>query len=213
MSPIASLAMSQAAKQGAKANGGAPHDARSELSTPAQPSPSPAVTEPKQSLPSAQEVGPIEMDHDKMKALVRETWEQVNDDLEDFGMKIFMRLFKTAPKVLRLFSFRDEEALTRIVKLKKHAVITMNAIGKVIDNLDDVSEMVSFLKQLGRSHAPLKVESEHFDAFGVALLLTLQHELGSEWTSDVSDAWQMAYDDVKQVLVEAMEEEATRLRA
>jgi hypothetical protein len=37
---------------------------------------------------------------------VADTWERIEDDQEDFGIKLFMRLFKIAPKTLRLFSFR-----------------------------------------------------------------------------------------------------------
>jgi hypothetical protein len=40
---------------------------------------------------------------------VVETWARIEDDQEDFGIKLFMRLFKIAPKILRLFSFRGHE--------------------------------------------------------------------------------------------------------
>ena len=48
------------------------------------------------------------------------------------------------------------------------------------------------------------MQPEHFDVFGTALLLTLQHELGSNWNLTVRDAWQAAYDDTKEVIKEAL---------
>ena len=46
-----------------------------------------------------------------------ETWERIEDDLEDFGIKLFMRLFKIAPKALRLFSFRGQIFVYFVVQM------------------------------------------------------------------------------------------------
>jgi len=148
----------------------------------------------------------VDMSDDEVKALVITTWDQVSDDAQDFGMKLFMRMFKIFPKALKLFSFRDEDALGRIVKLKKHAVLVMVAITKVVENLDKVNVILPYLKGIGRQHAGYKVEPEYFGTFGTALFLTLQHELKTEWSNKVRHAWHRAYSDVQEILMEGTEE-------
>ena len=148
----------------------------------------------------------VDMSEDEVKALVITTWDQVSDDPEDFGMKLFMRMFKILPKALKLFSFRDEDAIGRIVKLKKHAVLVMSAITKVVENLDKVHVIVPYLKGIGRQHAGYQVEPEYYETFGTALFLTLQHELKNEWSNKVRHAWHRAYTDVQEILMEGTEE-------
>ena len=60
------------------------------------------------------------------------------------------------------------------------------ALGQVISRVDDLDSVVPVLQQLGRDHRKFAVVRDHYPAVGQALLATLEHFSGSDWTPDVA---------------------------
>jgi hemoglobin-like flavoprotein len=79
------------------------------------------------------------------------------------------------------------------------------ALGRVVSQVDNADALVPYVAQLGRDHRRFDVRPEHYPAVGQALLTTLEHFLGDEWTPDVAADWQAAYGVLAQVMVEAAE--------
>lgn len=79
--------------------------------------------------------------------LVRESWQSVKDlGLDRVGQLLFRNIFKLAPEVLQLFSFKDEPNLYQSEKFKSHALKVMNAVGKSIKGFDDLESLSAVLK-------------------------------------------------------------------
>jgi NAD(P)H-flavin reductase/hemoglobin-like flavoprotein len=77
------------------------------------------------------------------------------------------------------------------------------ALGRVISQVDNTDALVPYVAQLGRDHRRFDVRPEHYPAVGEALLTTLEHFLGDEWTPEVAADWQAAYGVLAQVMVDA----------
>jgi NAD(P)H-flavin reductase len=82
----------------------------------------------------------------------------------------------------------------------------VGALGQVVAHVDDLAQAVPFLQQLGRDHRKFAVTPEHYPAVGQALLATLAHFLGDEWTSELAADWTAAYGLVSDVMIEAAQE-------
>ncbi|NKQ54643.1 hypothetical protein HFP15_17310 [Amycolatopsis sp. K13G38] len=84
----------------------------------------------------------------------------------------------------------------------------MAALGNVVANVDTLDAAVPFLQQLGRDHRKFAVTAEHYPAVGHALLATLAHFLGEEWTNELADDWAAAYKLVADVMMAAAQQRA-----
>jgi NAD(P)H-flavin reductase/hemoglobin-like flavoprotein len=79
----------------------------------------------------------------------------------------------------------------------------VTALGHIVSQVDQVDRLVGFLQDLGADHRKFAVRAEHYPAVGEALLATLRHFLGDQWTEELAQDWAAAYGLVAQVMVEA----------
>ena len=63
------------------------------------------------------------------------------------------------------------------------ATSSSTALGQVVSGVDDLDSVVPVLQQLGRDHRKFAVVRDHYPAVGQALLATLEHFSGSDWTT------------------------------
>jgi hemoglobin-like flavoprotein len=77
------------------------------------------------------------------------------------------------------------------------------ALGSVVSNIDQLDAVVPVLQQLARDHRKFGVQGDHYPAVGQALLATLEHFLGDQWTAELAADWTEAYGVVAKVMVEA----------
>jgi NAD(P)H-flavin reductase/hemoglobin-like flavoprotein len=84
----------------------------------------------------------------------------------------------------------------------------LGALGRIVSNVDATDELVGFLQQLGRDHRKFGVVAEHFPSVGEALIATLAHFLGDQWTEELARDWIEAFGVVSKVMIEAADEAA-----
>jgi NAD(P)H-flavin reductase/hemoglobin-like flavoprotein len=82
------------------------------------------------------------------------------------------------------------------------------ALGQIASDVDNLDSLAVFLQQLGRDHRKFGVAADHYPAVGEALLATLEHFLGEEWTPALAGQWQEAYRLIGRVMDEAAQEAA-----
>lgn len=115
--------------------------------------------------------------------LVKTSWQNVLPIADQAAESFYSRLFEIAPEVTRLFK-GDMRAQGR--KL-------MNMINTAVHGLGELDHIVLVVQELGRRHADYGVTDAHYDSVGEALIWTLQHRLGNEFTSEVQNAWRTTY--------------------
>lgn len=114
----------------------------------------------------------LDIQNDQVQDLI-ESWEYVktHKKLEELGLRTMKNLFTISPRMIGLFSFRDEENLYRSPLLKDHYLKVLAAIEstiyKMLDTKDDLKET---LKSLGADHRRFGVQKNQFEVFGKALL-------------------------------------------
>ena len=69
----------------------------------------------------------------------------------------------------------------------------MSVLRSAVHGLNDLDALAPVLRSLGARHVGYGVREEHYVTVGTALLWTLSHGLGDQFTPEVQDAWTEAY--------------------
>lgn len=117
------------------------------------------------------------------KILVQTSFATVAPHADAAGLLFYRRLFDMDPSLRPLF-FGDMSEQGR--KL-------MTMVELTVSGLDRLDELLAVIQALGIRHAHYGVQEAHYDSFAAALLWTLAHELGADFTPDVQDAWLAVY--------------------
>lgn len=125
--------------------------------------------------------------------LVQSTWAKVAPAAAEVAPMFYSRLFEIAPEVKPLFTS----------DMKEQGQKLMQMIGIAVNGLTRLDEIVPAVQELGRRHLDYKVEQQHYDSVGVALLWTLEQGLGDDFTPEVAEAWAQTYTTLATVMKDA----------
>lgn len=131
-------------------------------------------------------------------AALKSSWDLVVKSGDEVPLFFYSHLFLSHPELRQKFPIAMSAQRDKLVA----------ALGAVISNVDQLDNVVPFLRQLGRDHRRFTVTAEHYDLVGASLLATLRHFLGSEWTEELAATWAEAYGVVAKIMVQAAEEDA-----
>ncbi len=81
------------------------------------------------------------------------------------------------------------------------------ALGRIVSQVDNLPDLVPFVRQLGADHRKFGVEALHFPEVGQSLVATLRYFSGPMWTETLAQDWSDAYNLVAKVMIEAAEED------
>jgi hemoglobin-like flavoprotein len=123
---------------------------------------------------------PITGDHVTM---VRASFARVALQAESAGALFYRRLFEIDPSLRPLFPGDMSDQRRKLMAMVEFAVT----------RLDQVQELLPVIEALGVRHGRYGVIQKHYDSFGAAWLWTLAHELGTDFTAEVKDAWLAVY--------------------
>ncbi len=129
---------------------------------------------------------------------LKNSWQAVTAYGDEVPLFFYSSLFLAHPELRSLFPASMAAQRDRLV----------NALGTIVSQVDQVEELMPFLRQLGQDHRKFSVVTEHYPAVGQALLQTLAHFLGRQWDSQLSADWAAAYDLVAKTMVEAADRAA-----
>lgn len=112
--------------------------------------------------------------------LVEQAWSQIEPQAEAVGLAFYDRLFRLDPHLRPLFRGGERRAQAR--KL-------MQMLGTAIELLKHPAELLPTLELLGRRHAGYGVRNEHYLSLGLALMTTLEQQLGDGFDAVQREAW------------------------
>ncbi|MEM8945399.1 MAG: globin family protein [Planctomycetota bacterium] len=125
--------------------------------------------------------------------LVQSTWSKVAPNADQVAAMFYARLFEIAPEVKPLFTSDMAEQGKKLTQMLNVAVTSLTKLDSI----------VPAVQELGVRHNDYKVEPEHYDSVGTALLWTLEQGLGEEFTAEVKEAWTETYVTLATVMKEA----------
>jgi NAD(P)H-flavin reductase/hemoglobin-like flavoprotein len=79
----------------------------------------------------------------------------------------------------------------------------VEALMKIVSQVDNVKDLTTFLEGLGRDHRKFGAVAEHYDAVGSSFLATLEHFAGPIWTPGLAADWKAAYDLIGSIMISA----------
>lgn len=131
------------------------------------------------------------------KAQVLKTWKILSNDLTGRGKRIFLLIFQKNPRVKSLFPCGNLEgdALMKDPSFIGHASRFMQAVGAVVDNIDNYQNALApLLNNLGRRHVYFKgFKPEYFNGFEEAILQVFAEDLGTKFTQQAKEAWRLVF--------------------
>jgi nitric oxide dioxygenase len=120
-------------------------------------------------------------------------------DLEALAADFYRLAFAAEPALLTMF-------VNDPVAQRDRFAIELEEIVSSIRSIDDFSPRV---RALGVRHGHYGVRSAHYRLMGDALLASLASALGERWTSEVEEAWRLAYNlTAETMMLGALQEHA-----
>lgn len=116
--------------------------------------------------------------------LVRQGFARVSSMPDATAAIFYRRLFELDPTLRPLFRKDMTERGGKLMQLIEAAVRL----------LERPEALVPTLEGLGRRNAGYGIRDEHYDTVEVALILTLQQELGPSFTKEARSAWIALFD-------------------
>jgi NAD(P)H-flavin reductase len=129
---------------------------------------------------------------------LKKSWGLVAGYGDQVPLFFYSTLFLTHPHTREMFPVSMANQRDKLVA----------ALGQVVSRVDDLDSVVPILRQLGLDHRKFGVAREHYPAVGGALLATLEHFSGTEWTAELAHDWATAYSIVADVMIAAADDAA-----
>jgi NAD(P)H-flavin reductase/hemoglobin-like flavoprotein len=123
-------------------------------------------------------------------ARLRDSFASVAVHGDEVPLFFYSDLFIRHPEVRELFP-------VSMAAQRGHLV---DALVKIVSQVDSVDELAGFLAGLGRDHRKFGAVAEHYEVVGASLLATLEHFAGPGWTAEVAADWAAAYELVASVM-------------
>jgi hemoglobin-like flavoprotein len=130
--------------------------------------------------------------------LIRCSWPDAAARAHDIAAAFYARLFELDNSAARLFAGVD----MRVQREK-----LMQALGVVVQSLDDPSRLLGTIAPMGRRHARYGVERQHFDSVGQALIGAFGDVHGDAFSAEHREAWAAAYALVASVMQRAIDKD------
>lgn len=131
-------------------------------------------------------------------AALKENFAAVGAHGDDVAMFFYSFLFFQHPETRELFPPSMTKQRDRLLA----------ALGRIVSDVDNVGRLVPYLQDLGRDHRKFGTIAGHYPAVGEALLATLRHFSGDNWTEQLQADWAAAYGIVAGAMSGAAEQAA-----
>lgn len=127
---------------------------------------------------------------DKIKATVpilRSSGELLTD-------YFYKRMFLHNPELKGMFNMANQAN-------GKQKSALANAVLAYAENIDAPSVLISVLKGIGNKHVSLHIEPEHYQIVGYHLLESIKEVLGDFATTEVIEAWEIAFFQLADIMI------------
>ena len=122
--------------------------------------------------------------------LVQQSWHYVFNVSDEIGEAFYENLFEKAPHLRTLFHESH--------KVQAHKFMTL--LSMMVSKLHLETEPDEMISSLGKRHTAYGVKEEYFQVFGDVLIETLQTQLADKWNDELTQAWQMAYNQMAKLM-------------
>lgn len=126
-------------------------------------------------------------------SLLRRSFDMVLEREPALTRRFYEILFERYPQVSRLFGRNTAEAQQQMLA---------QALGAVIDHLEDATWLANTLRGMGAKHVEYGVTDEMYHWVGDSLLATLAEVAGDDWSDELAAEWAAAYRAISGLMLE-----------
>nr|P10816.2 RecName: Full=Leghemoglobin 3; AltName: Full=Srglb3 [Sesbania rostrata]CAA32043.1 leghemoglobin [Sesbania rostrata] len=143
---------------------------------------------------------------EKQEALVNASYEAFKQNLPGNSVLFYSFILEKAPAAKGMFSFLKDfdEVPQNNPSLQAHAEKVFGLVRDSAAQLRATGVVVLADASLGSVHVQKGVLDPHFVVVKEALLKTLKEAGGATWSDEVSNAWEVAYDELSAAIKKAM---------
>jgi hemoglobin-like flavoprotein len=124
--------------------------------------------------------------------LVKKTWKIVAKlDPVLVGDVFYSKLFLESPEFRSMFTTNGAEQSKKLILM----------LTTVVCGLDRLDELKHEIYQLGIRHKNYGVQNWHYEKVGAALIWTLEHALGSDFSKETKAAWIQCYTELSAAMI------------
>jgi hemoglobin-like flavoprotein len=123
--------------------------------------------------------------------LVTQSFDKMWPIRRELAVKFYDRFFATTPDARRLFPDNMERLHLKL----------MDTVAAIVGALENRALLQSIINHTARHHAQFGVNSSQYAAFGKALIWSLEQQLGSEFSSELRQAWIELYETVQTEMI------------
>ncbi|XP_070181501.1 neuroglobin-like isoform X3 [Littorina saxatilis] len=142
---------------------------------------------------------------------LRQSWKGIKRNMEDTGVEMFLRLFKSNSELKNMFhEFKDltsEDDLRANEALENHATLVMTTLDDAITHIDNYDYVSEVLRKTGASHVRFEgFKSDNFLNIRDPFLEAVKITLGDRYTDNMESIYKVAITFILQTMVEGMED-------
>jgi hemoglobin-like flavoprotein len=125
---------------------------------------------------------------------VKKTWKIFRAiDPSLVGDTFYSKLFMDNPRLRAMFPKQMDKQYIKLIDM----------LSIIVSRLDRLEELTDDIALMARRHVSYGVRPDHYKMVGSALLWTLQHGLGTDWTPEVKNAWIKCYTILSDTMINA----------
>jgi len=115
--------------------------------------------------------------------LLEESFAALGPYADELASRFYTRLFEEHPEVRSMFPENMAEQERKLIA----------ALALVVRSVRDLDALAPTLAKLGKRHTALGAAPAHYDVVGKLLIETMAELAGTDWSSEVANAWETAY--------------------
>jgi nitric oxide dioxygenase len=141
--------------------------------------------------------------------MVRNSFEKIESIASELGSIFYNKLFEMAPETRSLFSPEMAEQHSKFMSVVKELVSLhlRSLISLPVTLMNDSEAAMPAIHSLGKRHTKFGVTPAHFDLMRAALMDALADVIGDEFTPELRDAWESAFDVMANVMKKGLLDE------
>jgi len=110
---------------------------------------------------------------------LKDNFAQVAQHGDAVALFFYSDLFLRNPKLRDMFPIGMSHQRDRL----------LSALGRIVSQVDNLADLVPFVRQLGADHRKFGVEALHYPEVGQSLVTTLRYFSGAAWNDTLAKDW------------------------
>ncbi|KAL8585150.1 hypothetical protein ACOMHN_013165 [Nucella lapillus] len=142
---------------------------------------------------------------------LRQSWKGIKRNMEETGVEMFVRLFKSNGELKNMFhAFKDlnsDDEMRSNEALENHATLVMTTLDDAITHIDNFDYVAEVLRKTGASHVRFEgFKSENFWNIREPFLEAVKITLGDRYTDNMEAIYKVAITFILTTMTQGMED-------